>query len=349
MAKILIYKNKQDKSLPKYSIINLPNYVNIPKYTKFKNFLENNVDKVNVWPACDNQDIGALEVDKKTVSINLDKCIGCMMCLSTNKTLSELELDSKDIIEFLYPDEIYEKIQDGEIFFGKTFQLPYFKNRKTHSFEQYTSHKETTHISLWATSILNFLSSDPNSRMGKEIEIMKMDNPRDGRLDICIDSNDYVFVGEAKVDLNSAITENRYRIQIPSYEKECQRFIDEYNKKFKSKKRLFICLLVGGLETDLLPESHPECSSITGNKSKRFYQDLIKHNIKFVSAHVLLLMTLYSMYHNKKLSWDVLFDKLFKDDVIGLVTAGVICNENGMPIVKKVDKEIITSSEQSFF
>ena len=75
----------------------------------------------------------------------------------------------------------------------------------------------------------------------------------------------------------------------------------------------------------------------------------MQHNIKIVFAHALLLMALYSMHHNKKLSWDILFDKLFKEDIIGLVTAGVISEENGNPIVKPISPEIITSSVQSFF
>src|SRR3989344_3750890 len=149
MNKILIHKNKQGRDLPKYSAIILPSYLNIPKYTKFKNFLENNVAKEISWPACDNQDIGALEVDQNNVLINLQKCIGCLMCLSTNKELKELELGSSDIIKSMYPDDIAKKIKDKKIFEGSTFNLPYFKNRKTHSFNQFTSHKETTHISLW--------------------------------------------------------------------------------------------------------------------------------------------------------------------------------------------------------
>tara|TARA_Y100000310_G_C20688483_1_gene820669 strand:- start:1528 stop:2577 length:1050 start_codon:yes stop_codon:yes gene_type:complete len=348
MVNFLIHKNKTGKQLPNYSIINLPSYVNIPKYTKFKNFLENNVDKVNVWPSCDNQDIGALEVTDDEVSINPDRCIGCLMCLSTKKDLRELELQPARLLEKLYPVEIIDIIKNKNIFSGSILKLPYYKDRKTNTFEQYTSYKETTHISLWATSILNFLSSDPNSRMGKEIEIMKMDNPRDGRLDICINSNDSVFVGEAKVDLNSAITENRYRIQIPSYQKECQRFIDAYNKKFQKNKKLFICLVMGGEETDLLPTSHAECSSITGNKSKRFYDDIIKHNIKFISANALLTIALHSVFHKKRLAWDKLVDNLFNHDVVGLVTAGLVHSNGGNPIVKPIDRKIIISSEQPF-
>ena len=345
MNKILIHKNKQGRDLPKYSAIILPSYLNIPKYTKFKNFLENNVDKEILWPACDNQDIGALEVDQKNVLINLQKCIGCLMCLSTDKELKELELNPNDIIKSMYPENIAKKIKDKDIFDGSIFHFPYFKDRKTNSFNQFTSHKETTHISLWSTTILNFLSSDKNSRMGKEIEIMKMDNPRDGRLDVCIDSNETVFVGEAKVDLNSAITENRYRVQVPSYEKECQRFIDEFNNKYKKNKELFISLIIGGEETDILPESHPECSSISGGKSKRFYQDLLKHEIKFISANTLLLMSLSSMYHKKKICWDLLFPKIFRKGVIGLLTAGIVVEESGKVVIKPLSKEVIEASE----
>lgn len=349
MNNVIIHKNKEKTKLPYYSFIKIPQYKNIPKYSKFKNFLEGNIENERSWPSCDNQDIGALEVDNETVSINLNKCIGCLMCFSSHKNLTNLEEDPKIILSKIFPNEIITIIKSKQIFNGKILNFPYFPNRKTNSFKDYTSIKETTHISLWSCSVLNFLSSNPHSKIGKEIEIIKMDNPRDGRLDVCIDNGNDVFVGETKVGLDSLLNENRYRVQIPSYTKECQKFIEEFNKIFKTKKVLNLFLIIGGKETDLLPPNHPDCSSRTGNKSKRFYKDLIKFNIKFISADAILLMMLYSLYYKKRLCWDLFFNALFDDNVIGLLTAGLVYKQkNGEFEIRKIPYDIINSSEQVF-
>ena len=107
-------------------------------------------------------------------------------------------------------------------------------------------------------------------------------------------------------------------------------------------------MIVGGNETDLLPPNHPDCSSRTGNKSKRFYHDLIKFDMRFISADAILLMMLYSLYYKKRLCWDLLFNVLFKDDAVGLLTAGLICKQkNGLFEIRKIPNNIISSSEQA--
>ena len=87
MEKLTIFKNSNKEALPNYTIIKIPQYKNIPKYTKFKNFLEDNVETERIWPSCNNDDIGALEINNEDIQINLKKCIGCMACFSTIKNL----------------------------------------------------------------------------------------------------------------------------------------------------------------------------------------------------------------------------------------------------------------------
>lgn len=346
MSLIIIHKNKEKKAISPYTAISIPQYENIPKYTKFRNFLENKFDDIRLWPSCDNEDVGALEVEPKTVSINTKKCMGCLMCFSTEKHLKNLEETPKKILSQIYGADFISKI-NSNIFGGHLIDLPYFKNRKTNSFEDFTSIKETTHISLWASSVLNFLASNKNSRVGKEIEIMKMDNPRDGRLDVCLDNQNYVLVCECKVDLNSLLKENRFRIQIPSYMKECSRFLNEYNQKHKSDKKLMTFLIIGGKETDLLPPQHPHCSSKVGNKAERFYRDLIKFDINFISANSILVMMLYSLYNKKRLCWDILLKSILKDkNFIGLVSGGMIVKYNEEIKLKDIPKQIINSAEK---
>lgn len=348
MSLIPIHKNRKNKPIPSYTAISVPQYENFPKYTKFRNFLENKFDEIRFWPSCDNQDVGALEVDSETVSINTEKCMGCLMCFSTEKQLENLEENPKKILSQIYGNDFISKF-NSNIFGGGLTNLPYFKNRKTNTFEEFTSMKETTHLSLWASSVMNFLASSKDSRIGKEIEIMKMDNPRDGRLDVCVDNQNYVFVGECKVDLNSLLVENRFRIQIPSYTRECYRFLNEFNQKHKSHKKLMVFLIIGGKETDLLPQHHPHCSSRVGNKAERFYRDLLKFDIKFISANSILVMMFYSLCNKKRLCWDIFLKSLLEDkNFIGLVTGGMIINDNGEIKLKSIPKNLINSAERGF-
>ncbi len=247
MERVPIYKIITKEIPPRYTFIKIPQYKNTPKNTKFNNFLENNVEMERIWPACNTEDIGALEINELNVEINLKKCIGCMACLSTVKNLDNLFQNKGKILSQIYPSSIISKLNKRDFFKGKLFEFPFFSNRKIISFSQFTSRKETTHISLWASTVINFLCSSQDSRIGKEIEIMKMSDPRDGRLDVCIVSDNLVLVGESKVDLDSLLVENRYRLQIPSYKQECQKFIDEYNSKHHKDKKLLIFLIIGPL------------------------------------------------------------------------------------------------------
>ena len=176
-----------------------------------------------------------------------------------------------------------------------------------------------------------------------------MDNPRDGRLDGGVISNDIIIVFEAKVGLDALLTENRYRIQIPSYTKACKRIIDEFNSRFKSNKKLQTYLLVNGEETDLFPPNHPLCTSNTGNKAGRFYTNLDKHNIKFISSNALWSMMMRSLIKQKRLCCDILFDRIFDKRTLGLLTAWrVIVTDEGNYEVVSIPKKILTSSEQAF-
>ena len=71
MDKLTIYKILIQEEFPKYTVIKIPQYKNIPKYTKFKNFLHNNIEEIRSWLVCDNEDIGALEINSKEIQINL--------------------------------------------------------------------------------------------------------------------------------------------------------------------------------------------------------------------------------------------------------------------------------------
>ncbi len=296
--------------------------------------------------------IGALLVDDKNLKIDTNKCIGCLLCLSSSTKWDSLENDPTAILSAIIPDfeTLKNEIESKDIFNGSIFNLPiYGGNRNITSFSDFTSKNETKHISLWACSILKFLSSDLNARIGKEIDILKMGNPRDGRLDVCVISEDNIIICEAKTTLDSLLSENNYRLQIPSYTKECSRILENYNTENKTNKKAQLYLLVGGEETDLFPPDSPLCTSIAGNKGTRFYRDLIKYDIKFISANALWLMILRSAVLKKKLCWDLLFEKIFSENSLGLLTAGIAKTTGANTFVlDSVKPGDLKSSETSF-
>jgi NAD-dependent dihydropyrimidine dehydrogenase PreA subunit len=351
MKKVLLHESSKQDDLPLYSIVTLPTYDNKPKYKKFLNFIENIVVSSTKWPTCDNVDIGALEVEKKKVFINTDKCIGCLLCLSSQRNLDSLSSDIRTILSFIVTN--YNQIKsrlENDPFNGKQLDMPNYTgaDRKLKSLSDFTSTKETKHIALWATELFNFLSKSENSRMGKEIEIVKSTKPRDGRLDACIISDDNILVCETKVDLDTLLTENRFVVQIPSYKAECQRIIDAHNKKPSPNKKLQIYLLIGGNESDLYPPDSEYCTSNVGEKAQKFYSQLVKYDIKFISADALWLMVLYSLLKKKRLCWDLILDKIFTKNAIGLVTAGIITHEKSKFYVNKISKELLETSEIPF-
>ena len=337
---------------PKFNTVEIPTYSNQPKFTKFKNFLENNTLSNSHRLTCNNITLNALFIKEESLYIDRDKCIGCLLCFSSQKKWGISHQRTLDILKKIIPnfDTMSRLINSSDIFNKNIIDLPiYLGNRKIRSFSEFTSHHETLHISLWGCSVLNFLSSNDTSRIGKEIEILKSNNPRDGRLDICVISGNKIIICESKTNFDYLINENNYRLQVPSYNNECRKLIDEHNAKNKCSKVFQIYLLIGGEETDLLPPDHPMCTSIVGKKAKRFYADIIKHNIKFISANALWLMMLRSMVLGKKVCWDLLLDQIFQTNTIGLLTSGIIETDGGRKfIIKSIPPKVLASAEISF-
>jgi len=337
------------------SKISITQYSNQPKNKKFLNFLKNETDGEETWLSC-NKDLEALEVTENDSLINSKKCIGCLNCIIGNPEFSAINDEGKDILGLdLFENDlsIIKKVQKIEnIFSGTRIELPSYStlNRKFSSFEEFTSTNEVEHIALWGLSALKFLSSNKNSRAGREIEIYQSEKPRDGRLDICIINNSQVLVVETKTDFSSMVTENRYREQIPKYQSECKKMIDEYCNQTSKNLDLQVLLLVGGNETDLYPPEHPDCTSKVGQRAEKFYNDLSKFNIKFISANSLWILTLNAIFSEKKICWDLLFPKIFSnDDVIGLVTSGLISKKNGTIVVEPISNQLKASSLADVF
>ena len=220
---------------------------------------------------------------------------------------------------------------------------------KINSFDQYTAENEVEHIALWVTIMLQFLASDNNAQIGKEIQIANPISPRDNRLDTCCLSYDRVLVGETKTSLDSLLQENRYRTQIPSYQDVIEKQIQEHNALYGQHKEAMILLIIGARETDLLPFGHPHCTSLVGDRSFRFYSDIIKYNIRFISAHLIWAMAVYSLITRKRLCWDLLFPHVFSDqNVLGILSGGQVITRDKQIALEDIPSRVLNLAVQDF-
>jgi len=232
----------------------------------------------------------------------------------------------------------------GKFFQGRFNPVPTFKNiddgfNKHLKFEDFTSKDEVRNISLWGLSCLKNLSFDTSVRLGKELEIIQSENPRDGRLDVVGFAKKELLVLEAKTSLFSLLSEGRFKYQIPSYKNECLKIIKGHNRVNEDEINLSIFLFIGGEETDLYPPNHPDCTTgQVGNISKIFYDQLTKYEIKFVSANALWAMASMADILGLRLNWYDLLPELFgEDNTIGLLSGGKVIVQNNSYEVKPLN------------
>jgi hypothetical protein len=352
---VTIYLGKtDDEGLFPFSVIKIPQYSNRPAYSKFNNFLLGNVENYEYQLAC-NKKIGALLASQKRLSIDTNRCIACLACLcSCRSPLKILCADVNDILGRIIPDfeTIKERVCRNNLFNGELISMPVRDglSLSLNSFDEYTAMNEVHHIALWTTMMLQFLASDEKTQVGKEIQIANPISPRDNRLDTCCRSYDKILVGETKTNLDSLLQENRYRTQIPSYQKVCEKLVQTHNRSCNQHKMITTLLIIGGRETDLLPPSHPSCSSVVGDQSLRFYNDIISHNIKFISANLIWLMGLCSLVMRRRLCWDLFLPYIFENpNVLGILSGGQVVKQRRQIIeLNNISPKVLSSAVQDF-
>lgn len=327
--------------------INVSTYLNNPANKKFKNFLDSKSIEEQPWNSC-SKDIEALEMYDETITINNQKCIGCLNCITSNEEFVGLDEDLKiELWNLFFQDGNWTrmKIESNNIFNGTRIQLPIYNTliRNYSGFEDYTAINEVGHISLWGLSTLKFLSSI-KSISGKEIEIHLEELPRDGRLDICLKCNNKVLIVETKRNFETLINDKKFIHQISKYKIGCQKIIaDEFGSDDLNLQFLF---LIGGCETDLFPPTHSDCTSTVGDKSFNFYNDMDKNKIQFISANALWVLGTNAIFSNQKICWDLLFPKIFSNEnVMGLVTSGIIVKNGSEYEIQPISKKIIDATK----
>lgn len=351
---IQIYEgDTNNEGLFPFSAIKIPQYSNRPAYSKFKNFLLGKVEKYEYRLTC-NRAIDALAANDNGLSIDIDRCIGCLACLCSQRSPFQLlHSDIVDIINAAIPtsEQLRQSIYSNSLCSGDLKQMPQKEglSPKINSFDQYTAENEVDHIALWVTIMLQFLASDNNARIGKEIQIANPISPRDNRLDTCCLSYDRILVGETKISLDSLLQENRYRTQIPSYQAVIESQVQEHNALYGQHKEAMVLLIIGGRETDLLPFDHPHCTSLVGDHSLRFYNDIISYNIRFISAHLIWTMSLYSLIMRKRLCWDLFFSQVFANqNVLGILSGGQVVAQDKQIALEDIPPRVLGSAVRDF-
>jgi NAD-dependent dihydropyrimidine dehydrogenase PreA subunit len=299
----------------------------VVKYNYLKDLLNNN--KGSNQELMIAHSIECIEFKNKAIDIKNENCINCMYCvfgcpgnnieIDNKFKLSALCSDFKSDYENRLKQETLDKLFNGSFIKLPKIRLAQFKV-KYKSFSDFTSVDETKNISVWGANSLKFLSKSSNPKLGLEIGMNIKSRDRGGRLDICLLNNGLLLVAEAKVSFSKMMNENRYLSQMIAYEEEILSTLEKNNNNIKHYK----FLLIGGNESDLLPPSHPECTSNVGDQSSIFYNNCLDNNIFFISANAILSLGIKKVFFGDNYSIENLTSNIFSSENIGLLSCGVI-------------------------
>lgn len=323
--------NQTGKCLYKYDTKLPPCVVlRVSKYSYLNNFINDKKGKNNDCSVA--LKIDCIEFHGDHINIKNDNCINCMFCVfgcPGNKIEIKSDFSLKAMCSNFridYDDKLGTTVLDS-LFNGSFIELPSIRLKqfkiKYQSFQEFTEKDETTNISVWGANMLKYLSKGESPVLGLEVGMMISSRDRGGRLDICLLNNNLLFVAEAKVSFDKMMNENRYSSQLLAYEEELQYATKDTNISH------FKFLLIGGPESDLLPQSHPNCTSKVGNRASMFYENIIGNKFYFISANALLALSLLKLFKGDNYSLENVYTKIFSTNAIGLLSSGLIVNNNG--------------------
>ena len=217
-------------------------------------------------------------------------------------------------------------IEKSEAFFsGKNIKLP--KNTaldsKYRSFEEWSSTKETTHISPWIYAAFQGIFGEETVGT-TELHIPLPGEKRPARLDVVtlIKSKNCLFIFEAKTSIQSAQEEARFTEQVPRYSqasKETLRCFPGFSSE--------TILIVGGNENDHLPSSSNGSIS-PSNAGKDFLKKCSDNNVKFVTANALWQLLVLNIISNGSGDFVLKTFTELSENYQGLTSAGFISKSN---------------------
>lgn len=299
------------------------------KYRNLKEFIENSPQGIPKSYLIPEVNCISFDILSRSISIDPNSCIKCGVCIfncpGNSINISDTNLYSA-CGENINNSAAWKK-NVKSLFVDYSPRPLYSKNKTYKSFEAFTSVKETDNISIWAANLLDFFV-ESDGRVGIEIPLSINGRDRDGRLDVCFFKDDFLLVIESKVTLKKMMEERRYLSQLISYQEELD-LLKRTSKSISFNK----LLLIGGDDTDLLPDNHPDCTGFAGNLSKLFYKSVIDNQIKFITAKGLLSLSMRALV-DKKFNLIDFFRTFFSDkNAIGIVADNVIFkNKSLIPI-----------------
>jgi ferredoxin len=261
------------------------------------------------------------DAESNSIKVNREKCIGCGFCIAGCPSRSFALIDSiqpnsqcgsgfkfsSDHFKLLKSDNI-----SNQVFPKLSIAVTDNKSAEHQSISNFTGSDEVKNLSPWAAQLASYICGE-ESQVALEVHIEIEGMPRAGRLDVCVRSEHGFFIFESKKNFKSMMIENRIFDQILDYRYEIDQIKADHVPQ--SQRRLFT--LIGGEETDLFPENHPECSSFDLEASKRLFEWLQKNNGKVVSAQGLLWLAFRDFTKQNQPSVEVL--KTFYSDSSAMI------------------------------
>lgn len=298
----------------------------LKKYSYLEDFLADKSVNNNFQPYSVPIKIDCLFAHEQGFRIEDKRCINCMFCIfgcPANRVIINKHIHPIDICVDPTQTQISELREHllPQLFNGSFIKLPKVPlsqlQVKYKSFEEFTAVDETKNIAVWGANAMKYLSASLEPRVALEVGVNIVKRDRNGRLDISLFNmrDYYLFIAETKVSFEKMMAEDRYESQMLAYESE----LKKCPKNIKRAK----FLLIGGEESDMLPQQHSLCTG--GARVGQFYNVLKRHKLFFISANALValgLMKLFVSYDNYNL--ESLHFVMTNPNYVGLLSCGVV-------------------------
>lgn len=300
--------------------------IGLKKYSYLEDFLADKPVNNNFQQYSVPIKIDCLLAQEQGFKIEDKRCINCMFCIfgcPANRIIINNHIHPIDICVDPTQTQISELREHllPHLFNGSFIKLPKVPlsqlRVKYKSFEEFTAVDETKNIAVWGANAMKYLSASLEPRVALEVGINIVKRDRNGRLDISLfNTRDYyLFIAETKVSFEKMMAEDRYESQMLAYETELKKCTENIKRaKF---------LLIGGDESDMLPQHHSSCTG--GARVGQFYNVLKRNNLFFISANALVALGLLKLFVSyDKYNLENLYFVITNTNYVGLLSCGLV-------------------------
>ena len=271
------------------------------------------------------------DVANNAVKTNTSNCIGCGFCIAgcpsrsfevprSMQPISQCGSGlsaSSEAIKMLKTENTTNRV------FPKLVKvIGNQKSSESVSFANFTGSDEVRNLSPWAAQMARYVCGS-ESEVALEVSIDIEGKPRAGRLDVCVRSENGVFIFESKKTFKSMIIENRVFDQFLDYRIE----LDAITQSISSASKCHLFILIGGEETDVFPMGNPECTSFDRESTRFLYNWLKTNNGKIVTAQGLLWLAWRDLTDQSPRSFEILKRFDLNETARVLTSRGFVNNE----------------------